>query len=153
MVGMSPRPYLIEEYTRTVCPFCPAKCSNEFDAFVDGMLVSHSGKVWMRRFCAVHGETESLYEEDLEIWRARHGWSTPTLSSNPIEKTTMLVFPMDIVRASRQAMANTHAFSCSTLQSTATTPARLAMRQPLPPEPKGMTNCQPWTRSSTHWTR
>jgi hypothetical protein len=49
----------------------------------DGMLVSHDGKVWLRRFCGEHGETESLYEEDAEIWRSRHGWSTPTLQVTP----------------------------------------------------------------------
>ncbi len=50
---------------------------------MDGMLVSHDGKIWLRRFCPTHGETESLYEEDDEIWRARNGWSTPTLSITP----------------------------------------------------------------------
>ncbi|HWA81963.1 MAG TPA: hypothetical protein VG820_00915, partial [Fimbriimonadaceae bacterium] len=67
MPGLAPRPYLIEEYTRTVCPHCFAerrRRSDEEGVFVDGMLVSRDGKVWMRRFCQVHGETESLYEED-----------------------------------------------------------------------------------------
>ena len=50
---------------------------------MDGMLVSHGGRVWMRRWCGRHGETESLYEEDAEIWRLRHGWSTPTLNVVP----------------------------------------------------------------------
>ncbi len=75
------RNYRIEEYTKTVCPACfeagPIR-SDDPRAFVDGMLVSHGGKVWMRRFCPVHGESESLYEEDLELWQLRHGWSTPT---------------------------------------------------------------------------
>lgn len=82
MPSLKPRDYLIEEYTRTVCPHCFAqrrRASDERDVFKDGMLVSHSGSVWMRRSCAEHGETESLYEEDLEVWRARAGWGTPTL--------------------------------------------------------------------------
>ena len=79
---LAPRDYLIEEYTRTVCPACVAERnprSDESGVFKDGMLVSHGGSVWMRRFCEIHGETESLYEEDVEIWRSRRGWSTPTL--------------------------------------------------------------------------
>ncbi|HVT12723.1 MAG TPA: radical SAM protein [Fimbriimonadaceae bacterium] len=86
MPGLAQRPYLIEEYTRTICPHCFAerrRRSDEEGVFVDGMLVSHGGKVWMRRFCPVHGETESLYEEDLEVWRTRFGWSTPTLAITP----------------------------------------------------------------------
>src|SRR5581483_6361487 len=78
---MKARDYLIEEYTTTVCPHCfderPIR-SDEPGVFKDGMLVTHDGKVWMRRFCEVHGETESLYEEDAQIWRSRIGWSTPT---------------------------------------------------------------------------
>ena len=79
---LPPREYLIEEYTRTVCPTCfeeGPRRSDDAGTFVDGMLVSHGGSVWLRRFCARHGETESLYEEDLDIWRSRAGWSTPTL--------------------------------------------------------------------------
>src|SRR5437588_242074 len=93
---LKPRPYLIEEYTRTVCPHCFAerqRRSDEEGTFVDGMLVSHDGSVWMRRFCPTHGETESLYEEDLEIWRARTGWSTPTLKIMPDRETNFKGFP------------------------------------------------------------
>ncbi len=85
-MALAPRPYLIEEYTRTVCPACFAegpRRSDEPGVFKDGMLVSHGGSVWLRRFCVTHGETESLYEEDAEIWRARRGWSTPTLAVVP----------------------------------------------------------------------
>ena len=93
---LKPRPYLIEEYTRTVCPHCFAerqRRSDEPDTFVDGMLVSHDGSIWMRRFCKTHGETESLYEEDAEIWRARFGWSTPTLAVTPDRTTNFQGFP------------------------------------------------------------
>jgi uncharacterized radical SAM superfamily Fe-S cluster-containing enzyme len=78
---LQPRPYLIEEYTRAVCPRCMAagRRSDDPGVFLDGMLVSHDGSVWMRRICPVHGDTESLYEEDLQIWGSRQGWSTPTL--------------------------------------------------------------------------
>ncbi|MFN3650873.1 MAG: radical SAM protein [Armatimonadota bacterium] len=96
MSGLPPRDYLIEEYTRTVCPACfagGARRSDEQDVFKDGMLVSHGGSVWMRRFCAEHGETESLYEEDLELWRARRGWSTPTLSIVPDRADNWRGFP------------------------------------------------------------
>ena len=93
MAGLSPRPYLIEEYTRTVCPYCAVRSSNASDAFVDGMLVSHDGKVWMRRFCQVHGETESLYEEDVEVWRTRQGWGTPTLGVTPDREGNFAGFP------------------------------------------------------------
>src|SRR5215210_6851010 len=80
--GLRPRDYIIEEYTTSLCPHCFAereRRSDEADVFRDGMLVSHDGSIWLRRFCPTHGETESLYEEDAEIWRARSGWSTPTL--------------------------------------------------------------------------
>src|SRR5437762_7681947 len=84
--GLKVRDYLIEEYTRTVCPDCFAdrqRRSDEQGIFKDGLLVSRDGAIWMRRFCADHGETESLYEEDAEIWRRREGWSTPTLQVVP----------------------------------------------------------------------
>lgn len=95
MPALAPRPYLIEEYTRTVCPHCFADGPKpaEDETFVDGLLVSHGGAVWMRRFCPVHGETESLYEEDLEIWRARSGWSTPTLRITPDRPDNFAGFP------------------------------------------------------------
>ena len=83
---LQPRPYLIEEFTHTVCPACFAerqRRSDEPGLMKDGMLVSHDGAVFLRRACAHHGETESLYEEDAEIWRARRGWSTPTLTVTP----------------------------------------------------------------------
>jgi uncharacterized radical SAM superfamily Fe-S cluster-containing enzyme len=94
--GLQPRPYLIEEYTKTVCPHCFAerqRRSDEEGTFVDGMLVSHGGKVWMRRFCKTHGETESLYEEDLAIWRTRAGWGTPTLGITPDRSDNFAAFP------------------------------------------------------------
>lgn len=70
---LAPRPYLIEEYTQTVCPRCfengPRRSDEEI--WRAGMLVSRDEKVWMHRFCAEHGETQSLYEEDLALWPAR----------------------------------------------------------------------------------
>ncbi len=95
-MGPAARSYIIEEYTRTVCPDCFAerpRRSDEEGTFVDGMLVSHDGSVWMRRFCPVHGETESLYEEDVDIWRARAGWSTPTLAITPDRADNWRGFP------------------------------------------------------------
>ncbi|RYG65310.1 radical SAM protein, partial [bacterium] len=92
---LSPRPYLIEEYTQTVCPGCfenGPRRSDE-DVWRAGMLVSHDEKVWMRRFCAEHGETESLYEEDLQLWRARAGWSTPTSQIIPDRPDNYAPFP------------------------------------------------------------
>jgi uncharacterized radical SAM superfamily Fe-S cluster-containing enzyme len=93
---LPPRTYTIEEYTRTVCPCCIAEGRDRAGAdepFIDGMLVSHGGKVWMRRFCGRHGESESLYEEDLEIWRARSGWNTPTLAVTPDRPDNFRGFP------------------------------------------------------------
>lgn len=93
---VQPRPYLIEEYTQTVCPHCFAegnKRSDDPDVWCDGMLVSHDEKVWMKRFCATHGESESLYEEDLELWRARSGWSTPTSPIVPDRPDNFGSFP------------------------------------------------------------
>jgi 7,8-dihydro-6-hydroxymethylpterin dimethyltransferase len=94
--GMPPRKYMIEEYTTTFCPLCFAerrRRSDEPDVFKDGMLVTHDGSVWLRRFCREHGETESLYEEDAEIWRARAGWSTPTLEVVPDRAENFSAFP------------------------------------------------------------
>jgi len=93
--GLAPRPYLIEEYTRTVCPECFRKKGrrSDEDIFVDGMLVSHDGIIWMHRFCPVHGETESMYEEDAAIWRTRSGWGTPTLSITPDRANNFGGFP------------------------------------------------------------
>jgi uncharacterized radical SAM superfamily Fe-S cluster-containing enzyme len=91
------RPYQIEEYTRTVCPACFAERPRRADepgVFVDGMLVTHAGRVWLRRFCSAHGETESLYEEDAELWRARRGWSTPTLTVTPDRAGNAAGFPL-----------------------------------------------------------
>ena len=98
MPAPAPRPYLIEEYTQTVCPHCFAdrpRRSDDPDVWCDGMLVSHDGKVWMRRFCRVHGESESLYEEDLELWRARSGWSTPTSPIVPDRADNFGSFPLN----------------------------------------------------------
>lgn len=67
--------------------------SDDPNVFVDAMLVSHSGSIWMRRFCAKHGETESLYEEDAEIWRKRAGWQTPTLTVTPDRPNNFKSFP------------------------------------------------------------
>ena len=80
-MALSPRPYRIEEYTRTVCPRCfneRQRASDEDGVWKDGMIVSHDGSLWMRRYCSQHGATESLYEEDEALWRAREGWGTPT---------------------------------------------------------------------------
>ena len=96
MTGLSPRPYQIEEYTKTVCPHCFAdrqRRSDEPDTFLDGMLVSHHGSIWMRRFCPYHGESESLYERDEEIWRARSGWGTPTSQITPDREDNYRGFP------------------------------------------------------------
>lgn len=89
------RDYVIEEYTRTVCPDCAKEGirADREGTFVDGMLVSHSGKIWMRRFCAKHGENESLYEESAEIFRARNGWQTPTSQIIPDRADNFGGFP------------------------------------------------------------
>lgn len=90
------RPYHIEEYTTTICPECfaeNARRSDEPGVWKDGMLVSHDGSVWLRRFCGQHGETESLYEEDLALWRARAGWGTPTSPVIPDRANNFAAFP------------------------------------------------------------
>jgi uncharacterized radical SAM superfamily Fe-S cluster-containing enzyme len=104
---MEPRDYLIEEYTRTVCPQCHAEGirSDDPNAFVDGMLVSRDGAVWMRRYCNKHGETESLYESDADIWRSRRGWSTPTLQITPDRADNVGGFP----EAYRNGLPASHA--------------------------------------------
>jgi hypothetical protein len=92
---LAPRSYLIEEYTKTVCPACFAggpRRSDE-DVWRDGLLVSRDGRVWLRRFCPEHGESESLYEEDLDIWRARAGFATPTLAITPDRPGNFAPFP------------------------------------------------------------
>ncbi len=95
-MSLAPRSYLIEEYTRTVCPQCWEQgglSSDDPRAFVDGMLVREGGKIWMQRFCPVHGETRSLYEEDADIWSSRNGWRTPTLHITPDRIDNFAGFP------------------------------------------------------------
>lgn len=94
--GPAVRDYTIEEYVQTVCPRCYSPESADLaepSTWIDGMLVSHGGKVWLRRFCSVHGESESLYEGNLEYWRARQGWVTPTKHVTPDRPDNSLPFP------------------------------------------------------------
>ena len=78
------RDYLIEEYLETVCPQCISCGKTSQDTpFIEGMLISRGGKIWMKRFCPDHGESESLYEEDENIWKSRFGWSVPTSTVTP----------------------------------------------------------------------
>lgn len=94
--GLEVRDYTIEDYIQTVCPRCFSPQSADLaepSTWIDGMLVSHDGKVWIRRFCSVHGESESLYEGNLEYWRARQGWSTPTKHVTPDRADNSLPFP------------------------------------------------------------
>lgn len=102
------RPYTIEEFVQTVCPHCFAerqRASDEADVWKDGMLVSHSGSIWMRRYCDVHGATESLYEEDALLWQRRRGWSTPTSTITPDRPGHMGGFP----DAYREGLPASHA--------------------------------------------
>ena len=94
-MSLAARPYLIEEYTTTVCPHCFAEGPRRSDSDVwrAGMLVAQDEQIWMRRFCAAHGETASLYEEDAEIWRARRGWSAPTSTVIPDRAGNFQTFP------------------------------------------------------------
>jgi len=141
--GLGPREYIIEEYTRTVCPQCFAerqRHASEAEVFKDGMLVTHHGSVWLRRFCRSHGETESLYEEDAEIWRARCGWSTPTLQVTPDRATNYAGFP-DGYRLGLPASHGQHTcilllnitercnYGCTTCYATAKDPGT-----PVPPD-------------------
>lgn len=146
MRGLAQRPYLIEEYTRTVCPHCFAerpRRSDEGGVFVDGMLVSQDGSVWMRRFCPKHGETESLYEEDVKVWRARQGWSTPTLGITPDRADNFGGFP----EGYRQGLPASHGqhtcilllnvtdrcnYSCPTCYASAMPPGTPAIRPESP---------------------
>lgn len=95
MPGLPARSYTIEEYTRTVCPQCAQDGlrSDRAGTFIDGMLVSHSGSIWMRRWCPKHGTSESLYEEDAMLWRTRHGWQTPTLEVTADRADNFAGFP------------------------------------------------------------
>ncbi len=95
MATLNPRPYTIEEYTRTVCPQCAEMGlrADDPNTFVDGMLVAHDGAIWMRRFCPRHGESESLYEQDADLWRDRAGWQTPTLAVTPDRADNFGGFP------------------------------------------------------------
>ena len=95
MATLNPRPYTIEEYTRTVCPQCAETGlrADDPNTFVDGMLVAHDGAIWMRRFCPRHGESESLYEQDADLWRYRAGWQTPTLAVTPDRADNFGGFP------------------------------------------------------------
>ena len=94
--GLGTRDYLIEEYTKALCPLCHESGSFRSDdpgVFKDAMLVQHSGKIWMRRFCQKHGEVESLYEEHADLWKSRDGWSTPTSPVTPDRADNYAAFP------------------------------------------------------------
>lgn len=94
--GLGTRDYLIEEYTKALCPLCHEAGgfrSDDPDVFKDAMLVQHSGKIWMRRFCQKHGEVESLYEEHADLWKSRDGWSTPTSPVTPDRADNYAAFP------------------------------------------------------------
>jgi hypothetical protein len=140
--GLSPRDYVIEEYTRTVCPHCFAerqRRSDEAGVFKDGMLIRRDGSIWLRRYCREHGETESLYEEDAEIWQSRSGWATPTLQITPDHPNNFGGFP-DGYREGLPASHGQHTcilvlnitdrcnYGCTTCYASA-----LAPGSPLPP--------------------
>ncbi len=95
MAGQPVRGYRIEEYTRTICPACWADGPRRSDeeVFCDGLLVSHHDRIWLRRFCPVHGESESLYEESAALWRARAGWSSATACVTPDRDNNLAGFP------------------------------------------------------------
>jgi len=111
--------------------------------FIDGMLVSHGGRVWMRRYCPVHGESESLYEENVDIWRARCGWSTPTLNITPDRPGNFAGFP-DGYREGLPASHGQHTcilllnvtdrcnYSCPTCYASALPPGTPAIRPDSP---------------------
>ena len=95
-MGLGARDYVIEEYTKGLCPLCHESGglnSSDPGVFKDAVLASRAGRIWMRRYCDVHGEVESLYEEDAEIWRSRHGWSTPTSPVTPDRPDNFRSFP------------------------------------------------------------
>lgn len=93
---LKPRPYVIEEYTKTVCPSCAAESPLDSRApatWLDGMLVSRDNQIWLTRNCPKHGWVESLYEEHADLWRSRFGWSTPTLNVHPDRDDNHKPFP------------------------------------------------------------
>jgi uncharacterized radical SAM superfamily Fe-S cluster-containing enzyme len=145
-LGLQARQYVIEEYTTTVCPHCFAerqRGSAESDVFKDGMLVRHSGSIWMRRFCKEHGETESLYEEDADIWSARAGWQTPTLEVVPDRADNFGAFP-DGYREGLPASHGQHTctlvlnvtkrcnYACPACYANASSPLSVAPAEELP---------------------
>jgi len=90
------RDYVIEEHTTTVCPECLMQDAHGAwgeGAWVDGMLAVRRGSVWLRRFCPRHGESESLYEEDAALWRARRGWEAAPLAMTPDRPGNSAPFP------------------------------------------------------------
>jgi hypothetical protein len=94
--GLSLRDYVIEEHTTTVCPLCllqDAQGAWGEGAWVDGLLAVRGGSVWLRRFCPRHGESESLYEEDATLWRARRGWEAAPLNVTPDRPGNCTPFP------------------------------------------------------------
>jgi 7,8-dihydro-6-hydroxymethylpterin dimethyltransferase len=129
-----------------VCPQCFAerqRSSSEDDVFKDGMLVRRAGSIWMRRFCRHHGESESLYEEDADIWAARNGWQTPTLKVIPDRADNFGSFPL----AYQQGLPASHGqhtctlvlnvtkrcnYACPACYANANAPAAAAPGQELP---------------------
>lgn len=95
-VGLPPRDYVIEEYTTSLCPACFAERPRRADepgTFVDAMLIRRNNKIYLRRYCPTHGPTESLYEENADIWKKRDGWATPTLAITPDRPDNFAGFP------------------------------------------------------------
>lgn len=93
---LTPRDYVIEEYTKTVCPECAAEHpldSQDPATWLDGMLIIRDNTVYLTRNCPTHGWVESLYEEDAGLWQSRRGWSTPTLAVTPDRPDNHKSFP------------------------------------------------------------
>lgn len=143
---LQPRNYLIEEYTKTVCPRCAAEkslSSTGDDAWLDGMLIRRDNQVLLTRNCPKHGWVESLYEEDAELWNSRRGWSTPTLAITPDRADNHQPFPAGYANG-LPASHGQHScivllnitdhcnYSCPTCYASALDPAT-QLQQPLKP--------------------
>ncbi len=63
------RDYIFHESTESICPKCLAR--------IPAKIIYKDNKVFLKKFCKVHGEQLELYEEDIEYYETKKGFDKP----------------------------------------------------------------------------